>query len=182
MGASSETIETPAQASIVHTNIPAGEPHHIVYPRVSASTRLVGVASATANRPAQSPSAIRAPAHSSARRRTTPIAATPRSAIRISSVQTVASVLDDRRTSNFRSHGEAGLRSHHGGAPTARTTACHPTPAPSLGVFAVAALTTLVRLPGFPLTWSISGGVQHATATTSAATAHHPTARLLRGC
>ena len=136
------------QPRITHTNIPAGEPHHIVYPNVEASRCVVGVVAATAASAAHSARAMSAPAHKSARRRSSPTAATASSAHSISRQDQLPSVLGAVRTSAFLSHGERGLFSHHGGTPMARTTARHPTVAPSVDFVAVAVLTTAVRLPG----------------------------------
>ncbi len=73
---------------------------------------------------------------------------------------TTASVPGGVRTSASRSKGVFGTRSHQGGMPTARTTACQPAASPSVGLDTEATLTARPRLPVRTI-WSYSGRLQH---------------------
>src|ERR1035437_6177485 len=172
-----ESNAAAGQPTIIHANIPAGEPHHMVYPRVSASTRVVGVLAALAASAAHSARAISAPRNRSVRRRRAPTAAIATSAKRSSTHEPTASWLWPARTSYFRAQGEEGSVSHHGGMPTARTTAFHPTVGPSVDRFASTVVMISPRLPGRASISSIAGVVQQATATSSAAITHGQTLR-----
>ena len=122
---------TAAQPATSHTNMPTVVADHIVKPSVSLKKRGVdGVALAIENTAAHSSRASSAPAVMSARRRRSARAAASSSQPRMRAVETLASVLAERRTSNLRSKGFAGRISHQGVTPTVRTTARAPTLAP----------------------------------------------------
>ena len=100
------------------------------------------------------------------RRRASAIASS--SQPKISAAEVIAAVPAERRTSNLRTKGLLGRVSHQGVTPTVCTTARTPTVGPSGAGRSPAAASTCPMLP-MPETWSMSGGVQQSSATTSAA-------------